>query len=198
MTVRFVNVCTDVSQPLAFVHHFHHVTRDAYTNFSANAHGVKFWLIGWGIVLYIAGSIARVAVVHAAAVTRNVPQGFAVEHSETISISDFGRSIPETIGKHRDRRELIDVIPCPERSARQPNRSRHNQSKMKSRRFISGPRVRSLTGSSKNDNTVPVLCESYQQDSSDHQQRRGKRGADSCWFFRLLSVWLVFTRLPIK
>ena len=114
MTVRFVNVCTDVFQSLAFVHHFHHVTRDAYANFSGNAHWVKFGLLGWGIVLYITGGIARVAVVHAAAVTRNVPQGIAVEHRETIRISDFGWSIPEAIGKHRDRRELIDMIPCPE------------------------------------------------------------------------------------
>ena len=114
MTIRFLDVGSDVFQSLAFVHHFHHVTRDAYADFSADAHWIEFRLIWWRIILDVAGSIARVAVVHAAAVTRNVPQGIAVEHRETISISDFGRSVPEAIGKHRDRRELIDMIPCPE------------------------------------------------------------------------------------
>jgi hypothetical protein len=40
------------------------------------------------------------AVVNAAAVTRNVAERFSIEDSEAISIPDFRRSISQTLWKH--------------------------------------------------------------------------------------------------
>ena len=42
VTVRFLYICSNVFQPLAFVHHFHHVTRDAYADASGKAHAIEF------------------------------------------------------------------------------------------------------------------------------------------------------------
>ena len=41
------------------------------------------------------------AVVDAAAVTRNVAKGFSIKDSEAISVPDFWRSIPKTLRKGR-------------------------------------------------------------------------------------------------
>jgi hypothetical protein len=100
VTIRFLDVGSDVFQSLAFVHHFHHVTRDAYADFSADAHWVEFRLIWWRIILDVAGSIARVAVVHAAAVTGNVAERFPIEDGEPISVPNFRRSISKVLWKH--------------------------------------------------------------------------------------------------
>ena len=101
MTVRFLDICPHVSQPFAVIHHLHHVTRDAYTDFSTNAHGVEFGFVWRRIVLHIARRVACVAVVDATAVTRNVAEGFSIEDSEAISVPDFRRSISQTLWKHR-------------------------------------------------------------------------------------------------
>ena len=100
MTVRFLDICPHVSQPFAVIHHLHHVTRDAYTDFSPNAHWVEFGLVWRRIVLYIAGRVACVAVVDAAAVTRNVAEGFSIEDRKAVSVPDFWRSISQTLWKH--------------------------------------------------------------------------------------------------
>ena len=124
MTVRFLDVCSDVFQALAFVHHFHHVTRDAYADFSADAHRVEFRLLWRRIILDVAGSIARVAVVHTAAIARNVAERFSIEDGEAVSVPDFRRSIPKALWKHRHRRQFVNVVCCAKRvSGRQGKRS---------------------------------------------------------------------------
>jgi hypothetical protein len=58
------------------------------------------------------------ALIAAAAVTRNVPEGFSIEHGESISISYLRKSIPKAVWKH-----------CCKRGDRaNSNRSNHNES----------------------------------------------------------------------
>ena len=97
LTVSFLNLRAHRLEILALVHHFHHVTRDAYADFSADAHRVEFRLLWRRIIIDVAGSIARVAVVHTAAIARNVAERFSIEDGEAVSVPDFRRSIPKAL-----------------------------------------------------------------------------------------------------
>ena len=90
MTVRFLDICSDVFQPVALIHHLHHVTHDAYADGSTNAHRVEFWLIRRRIIFHVARRITRMAVIPTAAVTRNITERFSIEHREPITVPIFG------------------------------------------------------------------------------------------------------------
>jgi len=109
VAIGFVDVCPDFFQSLAFVHHLHHVTRDAYADLSTDAHGVELWLRRRRVILDVAGRIARVTVVYTSAITWNEVERFSIKDGETITVTDFGRGIPKSIGKDGDRSQLVDV-----------------------------------------------------------------------------------------
>ena len=84
---------SNLFKPPAVVHHLHHVTSNAYADRSAEAHRIELRRVRRRVVLDVAGRIASVSVVDAAAVTWDVLQHLAIEDGEPIGVADFGRSI---------------------------------------------------------------------------------------------------------
>ena len=53
-TVLLLDVRSHFLEALAFVHHLHHITRDAYANPSGQAHSIELQISGGRVVLHVA------------------------------------------------------------------------------------------------------------------------------------------------
>jgi len=61
LAVGFLDLRAHFLEALAFVHHLHHVTRDADADASGQAHSIEFQIFGLRRILHVTRRVARVA-----------------------------------------------------------------------------------------------------------------------------------------
>jgi hypothetical protein len=93
LVVSFLYLGAHRLEALAFVDHFHHVTRDADADASSQAHPIEYEIGAGRAVFEIARCIARVALCTAAAITRDKAESILIGNRETICFADFFRSL---------------------------------------------------------------------------------------------------------
>src|SRR5215470_4168811 len=93
LAVCLVNDRSHLLETLPFVHHLHHVTRDVNADASAKTHSIEYRLFRRRVVLKITGGIARVPLLAATAITRNVTKCISVGDGESISLPYFQRCL---------------------------------------------------------------------------------------------------------
>lgn len=97
LTVLLLDLGSHLLERFAFIHHFHHVTRDPYADASSQAHAIEFQFVGSRAVLDVARCVTGVALGAAAAVAGNVTKNLPIGDREAIRLADFIGSTPDVL-----------------------------------------------------------------------------------------------------